>query len=128
MPGKLEDGITGTYDANIVNSKAFCEGRQAKVYADNVNPHVSGSEAGNAWAAGYALTAATGVQGPCNIYPGVTVPNLVGQTLTAATALLTVVGLRLGTVTLTTGNVTIQNPAAAAVAKYGSLVNVTLTS
>ena len=128
MPGKLDDGINATGDINVTNSKAFCEGRQAKVYGASTNPHVSGTEAFASWAAGYALAASSGVQGPCNIFAGIATPNLVGLSLAVATSTLVGLGLTLGTVTLTTGNVTIQSPVATTIVKQNSLVNVTLTS
>jgi PASTA domain len=128
MPGQLSDGVTATRDSKLDNSKAFCEGRQAKAWTESTNPHPTGSEANAAWAAGYALTVASGVQGPCNITPGITVPNVVGQTQAAATASLIAAGLVLGVVTLTTGNVTIQSPVAAAVVRPRTAVNITLTS
>jgi hypothetical protein len=69
MPGQLGDGVAGTRDANLANSKAFCEGMQAKALtkADTTNPHVVGSEASTAWLAGHAVDATSGVYGSCNI-------------------------------------------------------------
>lgn len=128
MPGQLGDGVNATRDLNLANSKAFCEGRQAKAWLESPNPHVAGSEAYAAWAAGYALATVSGVQGPCNITAGVATPNLVGSSLAVATSTLIGVGLKLGTVTLTTGNVTIQSPVATTVVRPGSSVNVTLTA
>lgn len=68
MPGKLYDGVDTSYDTSVINSKAFCEGRQHKAwgYVKN-NPHIFGSDVYEAWEAGYALSIAFGVQGPCNI-------------------------------------------------------------
>ena len=130
MPGQLGDGVTATRDVSLTNSKAFCEGRQAK--QNNLlvgsNPHPANSEAYAAWAAGFALTAATGLQGPCNITPAATVPNLVGATVAAARVTLGDAYLVLGTITLTTGAIASQLPAAATVVPRGTAVNVTLTS
>ena len=129
MPGALDEGVSALRNANIVNSKAYCEGLQEKQYSNTTNPHVSGSEAHTAWAAGNALSiGTTGKQGPCNITAATVVPNLVGLTAAVATTTLEAVGLVKGTTTLTTGPVASQLPAAAALARPGSAVNITLTS
>lgn len=128
MPGQLSDGVTATIDASVVNSKAFCEGRQAKAYTESTNPHVSGSEAYAAWAAGNALAVASGIQGPCNISAGIAVPNLVGMTTAQATAALEAVGLNLGTITLTVDPVASQSPVATTAVRPESYVNITLTA
>ena len=128
MPGKLADGLTATRDATLMNSKAYCEGRQAKVYGPAINPHPPNSEAASAWAAGYAL-GGTGVSGPCNTFAGIVVPDVVGAaSLAAVNALLTPVGLAVGTVTLTVYPVASQLPVAAAIVPPGSKVDITLTS
>ena len=57
-----------------------------------------------------------------------TVPNVVGLTQSAATTAIQAQTLILGQVTLTTGVVTIQNPAAGAKANKFAPVNITLTS
>lgn len=128
MPGKFYDGVTGSY-AGVVESKAFCEGRQAKVFGESGgNPHATGSNANAAWAAGYALDATSGAAGPCNIFAGVTVPNVVGMTTANATAALANVGLRVESVALTNDPIASQVPAAAAKARYNSSVALTRTS
>jgi hypothetical protein len=130
MPGQMSDGVTATRDSSLVNSKAYCEGRQEKAFgiSGGANPHPAGSEANAAWAAGFALAIASGVQGPCNITAGVTVPNLVGRTAVQAEGDLAAVGLVLGTKTLTVDPVASQLPAAAALVKPRTVVNITMTS
>jgi PASTA domain len=64
----------------------------------------------------------------------VTVPNVVGETQTAATAAITSVGLVVGTVTVQSsntvpaGSVIAENPAAGAQANRGATVNLTVSS
>jgi PASTA domain len=130
MPGQLSDGVTATRDVDLTNSKAFCEGRQAKAFglSGGTNQHPSSSEANAAWAAGFALAVTSGLQGPCNITAGVTVPNLVGRTKVQATGDLAAARLVLGTTTLTVDPVASQIPAAAATVAPGAVVNITMTS
>jgi beta-lactam-binding protein with PASTA domain len=126
MPGQLVDGVAGTRESNLVNAKAYCEGRQAKAWTEATNPHVSGSEAFTAWAAGYALAIAAGKQGPCNITAGVAVPDLAGRTLVQATGDLTAVDLVVGSVINTAGVVTDQSIAADVVVRPGRQIVITL--
>ena len=56
MAGKLCNGVSGYSAGELMNSKAYCEGRKAKY--DNwpsaaTNPHLSGSETNVCWEAGY---------------------------------------------------------------------------
>lgn len=72
------------------------------------------------------------VTGAYNGYPGFTpnvgvvMPNLVGMSKAAATTALTNLGLVLGTVTGTTGNVTVQGKAAASRQAPGTVVTITI--
>jgi len=53
MPGKLCNGVTGYTTGEIRNSRAFCEGYQARAESGSpVDPHVTGSEASVSWLAG----------------------------------------------------------------------------
>ena len=56
MSGKLKDGTTiDSIPPYERHSKAYCEGRKAKIDGEliSANPHPSGSEANTAWAAGF---------------------------------------------------------------------------
>ena len=54
-PGKLCDGTTENAAKPIKDSKAYCEGRAAAAAGALVgtNPHLDGSDAATAWAAGH---------------------------------------------------------------------------
>jgi parallel beta-helix repeat protein len=54
------------------------------------------------------------------------VPNIVGMTGTAANTAITNVGLAVGTVTGSSGNVTVQSPVAGTIVNVGTLVNYTI--
>jgi hypothetical protein len=57
MPGKLCNGSTN--NGATKDSKAFCEGREARAAAVSpTNPHEAGSDAADAWDAGVAAKAA----------------------------------------------------------------------
>ncbi len=79
-----------------------------------------------------STNAAFSACGPPITPPNVAVPNIVGQTQSAATASLAAVGLTVGTVTeqvttvYTAGTVISQNPVATACASLGDAVNITL--
>lgn len=60
--------------------------------------------------------------------PQIVVPTVIGMTLAQATNALVSAGLVLGTVTLTTGPVTVQSSAMYSKVNRGTVVNITLTA
>jgi hypothetical protein len=134
MAGQLCDGLS-LKTANLKNSKAYCEGYGARAAAVTpTNPHASGSEAYTAFAAGVTAKADESTpdadKGCCAPSGGfaVAVPDLSGMDEATADAAIVAADLVVGTVTGTGngGTVTVQSPAAAAVAQSGDTVDYTL--
>lgn len=132
MPGEFKHSAANNHTA-IKTAKdelarAWCEGRESLVTGAGTNPHPSGSADNIAWQAGHDTVTPEGLVDNCAYCIPITVANVVGSSLAAATATLNAQGLAVGKVTLTTGNVTIQSPAAAAKTQLHQTVLLTLTS
>ena len=119
---------TASQSADPRLAEAFCQGREAQVAGDSSNPFATGSEQNAAWQAGHDTVTPEGLVDNCALAIPITVANVVGASLSAATATLLAQHLLVGQVSLTTGNVTIQDPAAAAKVQPNQAVHLTLTS
>jgi hypothetical protein len=116
-----------TADAKL--GKAYCEGRAAQCEGRTAltNPHQSGSDAWNAWNAGFEQNVPEGLVDSCAYAIPMTVPNVVNMTQANATMALTAKSLGLSVGGGAADPITAQNPAANAKAQPGSTVIVTLT-
>ena len=95
---------------------AFSEGRTAITLGGISNPHLAGSPAWQAWDAGANTRAvlAAGTIDNCAqpVNAQVFSPTLLGKTSAAAQAEILRIGLTVGTITGSTGVVTVQSPTA----------------
>jgi hypothetical protein len=131
MSGSLKYDATNTTaikSADPKLTKAFAEGRLAQIAGSGSNPHAAGSDANEAWQEGHDTVAPEGLRDSCAEAIPVAVPNVVGLSEAAATAAIVAAELLLGGVALETGNVTVQDPAAATLVQPNSGVVITLTA
>jgi hypothetical protein len=130
MAGSLKYDATNTSaikSADVRLTKAFAEGRRAQIAGTNSNPHPSGSDAYEAWQEGHDTTSSEGLIDSCAECIPISVPDVVGMTSANAQAAIIAANLLVGKITLTTGNVTIQDPVASAKVQRNTPVLITLT-
>jgi len=132
MPGEFKHSAANDHTdiktARAQLPEAFCQGREDLVAGVSSNPFATGSAQNAAWQAGHDTVTPEGLVDNCALAIPITVANVVGSSLSAATATLLAQHLLVGKVTLTTGNVTVQAPAAATKAQPNQAVALTLTS